>query len=88
MKAADVIDWDFEVEDSEGGVRILFSTLDRVMEYGIDITGLNVSQERTDSCSQRYRGSIRARRASDRRTSDRRIAIVRHQRGLTTVRIE
>ena len=46
MKAVDVIDWDFEVEDSEGGVLIPFSTLDRVMEYGIDITGLNVSQTR------------------------------------------
>jgi len=55
VKAVDVIDWDFEVEDSEGGVLIPFSTLDRVMEYGIDITGLNVSQTRRGNLYRTHR---------------------------------
>lgn len=55
VKGADVIDWDFEVEDSEGGVLIPFSTLDRVMECGIDITGLNVSQTRRGNLYRTHR---------------------------------
>ena len=52
VKAGDVIDWDFEVEDGEGGVRI---PLDRVMEHGIDITGLTVSHTRRGNLYRTHR---------------------------------
>ena len=55
VKAGDVIEWDFEVEDGEDGVRIPFSTLDRVMEHGIDITGLTVSQTRRGNLYRTHR---------------------------------